>query len=219
MDIIRSLSRPSSRRSSIELQGFTNVTTPSTAAVASSSSNNKGNAYSPYQQQINDDASSLKSVEQQNYNSNKKKNNSNTNVDKWRTWLLWWNTEDWWSVWIGLIFFGCIVGAVNHGIPQPEFLKWEHNPFSTFATAGNYGLIVISVAMGLLLWLAMAAVRAPNWKQYPFGYIIVFFVALISKMLASNGKVATKGLSKEREERDKKKGNFFVKEYILILWK
>ncbi|KAI7848325.1 hypothetical protein BDC45DRAFT_547266 [Circinella umbellata] len=40
--------------------------------------------------------------------------------------------------------------------------------------------------MGLLLWLAMAAVRAPNWKQYPFGYVIVFFVALISKMLASN---------------------------------
>ncbi|KAI8148241.1 hypothetical protein BJV82DRAFT_506623 [Fennellomyces sp. T-0311] len=40
--------------------------------------------------------------------------------------------------------------------------------------------------MGLLLWLTMAAVRAPNWQRYPLGYTIVFFVALISKMLASN---------------------------------
>ncbi|KAI9251752.1 hypothetical protein BDA99DRAFT_444255 [Phascolomyces articulosus] len=40
--------------------------------------------------------------------------------------------------------------------------------------------------MGILLWLCMASVQAPNWRRYPIGYVIVFFVALVSKMLASN---------------------------------
>lgn len=104
-----------------------------------------------------------------------------------KSWLFWWNSEEWWSCWIGLIFFGCIASAVKHNIPSPEFIPWDKNPFSTFATAGNYGLLVICVAMGLLLWLAMAATNAPNWRKFPLGYSAVFIIALISKMLASNG--------------------------------
>ncbi|KAI8968921.1 hypothetical protein BDF20DRAFT_907792 [Mycotypha africana] len=40
--------------------------------------------------------------------------------------------------------------------------------------------------MGALLWIALASTNAPNWRKFPIGYVIVFFVALISKMLASN---------------------------------
>ncbi|KAI9322681.1 hypothetical protein BX666DRAFT_2017199 [Dichotomocladium elegans] len=40
--------------------------------------------------------------------------------------------------------------------------------------------------MGLLLWLCMASVRAVGWQLYPIGYLVVFFVSLVSKMLASN---------------------------------
>lgn len=109
-----------------------------------------------------------------------------------KSWLLWWNSEEWWSCWIGLIFFGCIASAVKHNIPSPQFLPWETNPFSTFAANGNYGLIVICFCMGALLWLAMAATKAPNWRKFPAGYAVVFFIALISKMLASNGKKAHK---------------------------
>lgn len=106
-----------------------------------------------------------------------------------KSWLMWWNSEEWWSCWIGLIFFGCIASAVKNGIPSPQFLPWDKNPFSTFAAPGNLCLPVIFVTMGGLLWISMAAIRAPNWKKFPLGYIVVFFIALISKMLASNGKV------------------------------
>ena len=105
-----------------------------------------------------------------------------------KSWLMWWNSEEWWSCWIGLIFFGCISSAVKHQIPSPQFLPWEKNPFSTFASQGNYGLMVIFVTMGVLLWISMAATKAPNWRKFPFGFALVFFIALISKMLASNGK-------------------------------
>ncbi|CAO3668627.1 hypothetical protein G6F70_007617 [Rhizopus microsporus] len=104
----------------------------------------------------------------------------------YKSWLLWWNSEEWWPCWIGLIFFGCITSAVKHNIPSPKFLPWEKNPFLTFATPGNYGLLVICVMMGVLLWLSMAATRARNWKKFPLGYSVVFIIALISKMLASN---------------------------------
>ncbi|KAG2235496.1 hypothetical protein INT48_007894 [Thamnidium elegans] len=102
------------------------------------------------------------------------------------SWLLWWNSEEWWSCWIGLIFFGCVASAVKHDIPSPEFLRWSKNPFLTFAAIGNYALPVICVAMGLMLWVSMAATNAPNWKKFPYGYAVVFFIALVSKMLASN---------------------------------
>ncbi|KAI8063383.1 uncharacterized protein B0P05DRAFT_581104 [Gilbertella persicaria] len=40
--------------------------------------------------------------------------------------------------------------------------------------------------MGLLLWIAMWAINAPNWRRFPIGYICVFFIALVSKILANN---------------------------------
>ncbi|CAO3609220.1 unnamed protein product [Cunninghamella echinulata] len=71
--------------------------------------------------------------------SNSSNNLNNNKLDKWKPVLLWWNNEEWFSCWVGLILFGSIVCAVRSGIPQPEFLPWKQNPFMTFATVGNYG--------------------------------------------------------------------------------
>lgn len=109
-------------------------------------------------------------------------------IQKHKTWLLWWNLEEWWACWIGFIFFGIVCGCVSHSVPQPEFLPWRTNPFDTFATPGNYGLLALFPAMGLLVWLGLTSIQAPNWSRFPMGYVLVFFIALISKMLASNGK-------------------------------
>ncbi|KAL9558956.1 hypothetical protein MBANPS3_000657 [Mucor bainieri] len=118
------------------------------------------------------------------HNNNKSK--SKRSIPFKSSWLMWWNSEEWWSCWIGLIFFGCIASAVKHNIPQPEFLPWETNPFHTFGTTGNFGLFVIFAVMGILLWIAMAATRAPNYMRFPIGFVCVFMIALVSKMLASN---------------------------------
>ncbi|KAI8328496.1 hypothetical protein BC941DRAFT_363739 [Chlamydoabsidia padenii] len=56
----------------------------------------------------------------------------------------------------------------------------------TFANVGNYALIVLFFVMGGLVWLAMALYRPSHWQLFPLGYTVVFFVALISNMLASN---------------------------------
>ncbi|CAO3598560.1 unnamed protein product [Absidia cylindrospora] len=109
-----------------------------------------------------------------------------TRYEKLKPWLLWWNTEEWMACWIGFILFGGVTGAVLRGIPAPVFEQWQHNPFMTFANVGNYGLIVLFFVMGGLLWLAMALYQPTYWQLLPIGYAVVFFVALISNMLASN---------------------------------
>ncbi|KAI8092740.1 uncharacterized protein BX664DRAFT_328023 [Halteromyces radiatus] len=109
-----------------------------------------------------------------------------TSFEKWKPWLLWWNTEEWMACWIGLIIFGGVTATVLKGIPCPVFKSWQHNPFMTFADVGNYGLIVLFFVMGGLLWIAMACYRPSHWQLFPIGYVVIFFVALISNMLASN---------------------------------
>jgi hypothetical protein len=111
-------------------------------------------------------------------------------LERWKPWLLWWNTEEWMACWIGFILFGGVTGAVVHGIPSPVFEPWHDNPFVTFANKGNYGLIVLFFVMGGLLWLSMALYQPAHWQVFPVGYVVVFFVALISNMLASNGNVS-----------------------------
>jgi hypothetical protein len=108
-------------------------------------------------------------------------------TQKHKKWFLWWNSEEWWACWIGFIFFGIVYGCVSHHIPQPEFLPWRVNPFSTFATPGNYGLLVLFPVIGLLVWLGLTCIQAKDWSKYPLGYIFVFAISLISKILASNG--------------------------------
>jgi hypothetical protein len=110
-----------------------------------------------------------------------------TFIQKHRKWLLWWNSEEWWACWIGLIFFGVVNACVKHDIPQPEFLPWQVNPFDAFATTADYGIIVLFPAMGILVWLGLASIQAKNWTKFPMGYTLVFFIAHISSMLASNG--------------------------------
>ncbi|ORZ12287.1 hypothetical protein BCR42DRAFT_331753 [Absidia repens] len=90
------------------------------------------------------------------------------------------------ACWIGFILFGGVTAAVLRGIPSPVFEPWDKNPFLTFANPGNYGLIVLFFVMGGLLWLAMALYQPTHWQVFPIGYVAVFFVALISNMLASN---------------------------------
>ncbi|OZJ06175.1 hypothetical protein BZG36_01027 [Bifiguratus adelaidae] len=106
-------------------------------------------------------------------------------TSSWKV-LMWWNTEDWWPCWIGFVFFGCVVGLVQHGIPQPGFEPWLYNPFDAFANKANLGLLVLFVAMGCMVWLAASATRLKSWRMFPAGYAVVFLIALVSKVLAAN---------------------------------
>ncbi|RUS20886.1 hypothetical protein BC937DRAFT_94141 [Endogone sp. FLAS-F59071] len=101
-------------------------------------------------------------------------------------WYMWWNSDDWWSCWIGLLIFGAVALMVPRGIIQPSFLPWTWNPFDAFANSANWGLLVLFPAMGALVWLACAATLMNGWRLYPLGYLVIFSIAFVSKWLAAN---------------------------------
>ncbi|KAL1917904.1 uncharacterized protein VTP21DRAFT_3738 [Calcarisporiella thermophila] len=120
-----------------------------------------------------------KSVKKQEQNPNEQRKK------RFLSLLLWWNTEDWWSCWIGFILLGCVVACVSHHIPEPKFLPWTANPFSSLATKGNYGLIALFPISTILLTLCLASLRSPSYRLFPFGFAVVWFLAMISKWLAA----------------------------------
>ncbi|KAF9427374.1 hypothetical protein BGZ94_005027 [Podila epigama] len=88
--------------------------------------------------------------------------------------LMGWNHEDWWPCWIGLFLFGMVAIAVRHDVPEAHFQPWKSNPFDSLKTKGNYDLLVLFPLQGLLVWLAMWAIDAKAWREFPKGFLVVY---------------------------------------------
>ncbi|KAF9930272.1 hypothetical protein FBU30_000692 [Linnemannia zychae] len=101
------------------------------------------------------------------------------------SWLLFWNSEDWWPCWIGLFLFGMVAIAVRYNIPEAHFKIWSSNPFDSLHGAGNYDLLVLFPLQGLLVWLALWSIGSKAWKQFPLGYVVVYVLSFLSKWLAA----------------------------------
>ncbi|KAF9908808.1 hypothetical protein EC991_009511 [Linnemannia zychae] len=100
-------------------------------------------------------------------------------------WLMGWNSEDWWPCWIGLFLFALVAIAVRYDIPAAHFETWTSNPFDSLHGNGNYDLLVLFPLQGLLVWLALWAIGAKCWKQFPQGYLVVYVLSFLSKWLAA----------------------------------
>ncbi|KAG0253611.1 hypothetical protein BG011_006261 [Mortierella polycephala] len=105
-----------------------------------------------------------------------------------------WNHEDWWPCWIGLFLFGMVSIAVRHDIPAARFQPWASNPFDSLHGDGNYGLLVLFPLQGLLVWLAMWAIKAKAWSEFPKGYLVVYVFSFLSKWLAAQMNVKSASL-------------------------
>ncbi|KAF9196807.1 hypothetical protein BGZ50_007052 [Haplosporangium sp. Z 11] len=109
-------------------------------------------------------------------------------------WLMGWNHEDWWPCWIGLFLFGMVSIAVRYDVPAAHFQLWASNPFDSLHGNGNYGLLVLFPLQGLLVWLAMWAVKAKAWKDFPKGYLVVYVFSFLSKWLAAQENIKSASL-------------------------
>ncbi|KAG0202338.1 hypothetical protein BGX28_005126 [Mortierella sp. GBA30] len=104
-------------------------------------------------------------------------------------WLMGWNHEDWWPCWIGLFLFAMISIAVHNGIPAAHFALWSTNPFDSLHGKANYGLLVLFPLQGLLVWLAMWAIKAKSWNEFYKGYLVIYVLSFLSKWLAAQSSI------------------------------
>ncbi|KAG0223624.1 hypothetical protein BGX31_008428 [Mortierella sp. GBA43] len=110
------------------------------------------------------------------------------------SWLMGWNHEDWWPCWIGLFLFAMIAVAVNHNIPGAHFEIWTSNPFDSLRGNNNLGLLVLFPLQGLLVWLALWAIKAKAWKDFWKGYLVVYSLSFLSKWLAAQKSIKSASL-------------------------
>lgn len=109
-------------------------------------------------------------------------------------WLMGWNSEDWWPCWIGLFLFAMVAIAVRYDIPEAHFKIWSSNPFDSLHGTGNLDLLVLFPLQGLLVWLALWAIGAKAWKQFPQGYLVVYVLSFLSKWLAAQKSIKSASL-------------------------
>ncbi|KAG0313575.1 hypothetical protein BGZ99_008735 [Dissophora globulifera] len=105
-----------------------------------------------------------------------------------------WNHEDWWPCWIGLVLFALISIAVHNGIPAAHFEPWTTNPFDSLHGYKNLGLLVLFPLQGLLIWLALWAVKAKAYTEFWKGYLVVYGTSFFSKWLAAQTSVKSASL-------------------------
>ncbi|KAF9576814.1 hypothetical protein EC968_003321 [Mortierella alpina] len=75
--------------------------------------------------------------------------------------------------------------AVHHGIPAAHYEVWTSNPFDSLHGSKNLGLLVLFPLQGLLVWLAMWAVKAKGWSDFYKGYLVIYVLSFLSKWLAA----------------------------------
>ncbi|KAF9113036.1 hypothetical protein BGX27_002342 [Mortierella sp. AM989] len=109
-------------------------------------------------------------------------------------WLVGWNHEDWWPCWIGLFLFTLTSVAVHNNIAAAHFALWTTNPFDSLHGKGNLGLLVLFPLQGALVWLALWAVQAKNWSQFYKGFLVIYSLAFLSKLLASQRNIKSASL-------------------------
>ncbi|KAG9320833.1 hypothetical protein KVV02_000626 [Mortierella alpina] len=184
---------PRQRRPSADLLGHTHTPSPSVPSATAPSSTPDAAAPSP-PALITRNSMSISVASADSTTLDEKKKDTDTQSDKAKKqdtflsrypWLMGWNHEDWWPCWIGLFLFAMVSIAVRHGIPAAHFAVWSTNPFDSLHGSSNFGLLVLFPLQGLLVWLAMWAIKAKGWGDFYKGYLVIYVLSFLSKWLAA----------------------------------
>ena len=119
----------------------------------------------------------------------------------------WWNNGDWWSVWIGWVFFllFCLleigfnspmaiieveteetsVSSRGFYFKMPSLSSWQFNPLAAF-DSNDLFLPLLGILMCLAMWFSLFCLSTPGWKYFPVGFSLVFFLTILAKLLATN---------------------------------
>ena len=106
----------------------------------------------------------------------------------------WWNTLDYWSVWVGLILFGLVGGLSSlNSYHTPVFQEWSSNPLSAFDLADAW-LPILALTMGLTTWIPILSVREDAWHTFPAGFALIFSITFCAKWLGHQSALINAGV-------------------------
>ena len=105
---------------------------------------------------------------------------------KYKQVLMFWNTEEWWPCWIGLVAFALCAVCSFFNLLAPAFIVWINNPLDSLNRTIYIGVpsvfLFMLVSMSIFLFATGEGGQA---KFFPLGFLLIFSICIISKWVAA----------------------------------
>jgi len=100
-------------------------------------------------------------------------------------------SEDWWTVWLGLILFGVSLLGIITAVPKPN--RWVTNPFESFSADGFISYILLTIILLILLSISIKSIQGRLSTFIP-AFLIFSILGLIAQVISKQSFMATYGL-------------------------
>ena len=100
-------------------------------------------------------------------------------------------SEDWWTVWLGLILFGFSLLGIITTVPKPNL--WITNPFNSFSTDGFISYLFLTIILLILLSIAIKLIQGRLSTFIP-AFFLFSMLGLVAQVISKQSFMATYGL-------------------------
>jgi len=100
-------------------------------------------------------------------------------------------SEDWWTVWLGLILFGISLLEIITTVPKPNI--WITNPLNSFSTDGFISYLFVTIILLILLSIAIKLIQGRLSTFIP-AFLLFSIFGLVAQVISKQSFMATYGL-------------------------
>jgi len=114
-----------------------------------------------------------------------------------QSWSDLYKLEDWWAIWFGSILMALVsIGIIGNDSllgKIPKLGKWTSNPIDAFPADLIIPLIGLGLGLMILMTIGVYFMKI-DWKRFMKGFLVVFLIACLSFLLASQTTMKSNGI-------------------------
>jgi len=100
-------------------------------------------------------------------------------------------SEDWWTVWLGLILFGVSLLGIITTVPKPN--RWVTNPFNSFSADGFISYLFLTIILLILLSISIKSIQDRLSTFIPV-FLLFSMLGLVAQVISKQSFMGTYGL-------------------------
>ncbi|MDH5732399.1 MAG: putative sulfate exporter family transporter [Candidatus Bathyarchaeota archaeon] len=100
-------------------------------------------------------------------------------------------SEDWWTVWLGLILFGVSLLGIITTVPKPN--RWVTNPFNSFSADGFISYLLLTIILLILLSISIKSIQDRLSTFIP-AFLVFSILGLVAQVISKQSFMGTYGL-------------------------